>query len=187
VTAVVLAQQQRTPARAAGPWRYWTAQHIADATTCPLEAVRDNWPLIWAELQVRDIDDRAVCAAAVATCAIETASTFAPVLEAYWMPEAWRQANLRYWPFVGRGYIQLTWQSNYLIYGKVVGEDLVSSPDLALEPGNAAVIFAEFLLRSGAADAAREQDWSEVRRLVQGGDAGLSRLRAIVQALGVPG
>jgi predicted chitinase len=48
----------------------------------------------------------------------------------------------KYWDtgFYGRGFVQLTHKSNYEKMGTVVGQDLVKSPELALEPKNAAKI-----------------------------------------------
>ncbi len=119
---------------------------------------------------------RASCAAAIGTVAIETASTFAPVREAFWLTEAWRQANLRYWPYYGRGFIQLTWQATYAAVGTRLGLDLVGQPDLALEPANAARIFADYWRSRNIQEPADSHDWADVRRRVQGGDAGLERL-----------
>jgi len=42
--------------------------------------------------------------------------------------------------YCGRGYVQLTWKINYDKAGKAIGVDLVSNPDLALDPANAAKI-----------------------------------------------
>ena len=71
----------------------------------------------------------------LATAEHETNKTFQPVREAYWVKnaEAWRKTNLRYWPYYGRGYVQLTWKDNYDHYGRILGLDLVTSPDLALD------------------------------------------------------
>ena len=38
-----------------------------------------------------------------------------------------------YYPFYGRGFIQLTWEDNYKKEGDRLGIDLVSNPDKALE------------------------------------------------------
>jgi len=70
----------------------------------------------------------------LATVEWETRGTFEPVREAPSKSEEWRRQNLRYWPYYGRGYIQLTWKANYEKYGKILGLDLVNDPDLALDP-----------------------------------------------------
>jgi predicted chitinase len=79
----------------------------------------------------------------LATVEHETAGTFQPVKEAYWKDEAWRQAHLRYYPYYGRGYVQLTWKANYQVYGRKLGLDLVAHPDLAMDPGNARFILID--------------------------------------------
>jgi predicted chitinase len=76
----------------------------------------------------------------LATTDHETAHTFQPVREAFWLSEEWRRENLRYYPYYGRGYVQLTWQNNYEKYGTILGIDLVNDPDLALQPPNALFI-----------------------------------------------
>lgn len=40
----------------------------------------------------------------------------------------------KYWPFIGYGYVQLTWEENYRRIGKFIGVDLVKNPERALEP-----------------------------------------------------
>lgn len=42
--------------------------------------------------------------------------------------------------YYGRGYVQLTWLTNYKKLGLLIGADLVNNPDLALEPNNASFI-----------------------------------------------
>lgn len=79
-------------------------------------------------------------ACCLGTAKWETADTWLPVREAYWKSESWRQRNLRYYPYYGRGYVQLTWHRNYLILGPKVGHDLVANKDLALDPDIAADI-----------------------------------------------
>lgn len=70
----------------------------------------------------------------LATAQWETANTFKPVKEAYWLSEEWRRKNLRYFPFYGRGLVQITWKSNYQKYSDILGVDLVNNPDKVLEP-----------------------------------------------------
>ncbi len=76
----------------------------------------------------------------LATAFHETARTMQPVKEAYWLSENWRKANLRYYPYYGRGYVQLTWKNNYSRASAYVGADLAAKPDLALRPDIAAVV-----------------------------------------------
>lgn len=70
----------------------------------------------------------------LATTQWETAQTFKPVREAYWLSEDWRKANLRYYPYYGRGYVQLTWKDNYAKYSEILDLDLVNEPDIAMRP-----------------------------------------------------
>lgn len=183
------------PSPSGDPWQWWTPQTIAAASQCPLDAVRDNWPLVYTALSRLGIADRPVCMAAIGTIAVETAHTFLPVEEAFWLSDAWRWANLRYAPHWGRGYVQLTWLSNYQRYSRFVSEilgrpiDLVANPALAMVPEIAAAVLAAYLVHHPTDDAnlipeaARRGDWREVRRLVQGGSAGLDELVACVNVL----
>lgn len=109
---------------------------------------------------------------ALATAYHETAQTMEPVREAFWMPDAWRQKHLRYYPFYGRGYVQLTWRENYEKYG------IADNPDAALEPARAAAIMfdgmtkgtftgqklADYFPPDGPAD------WHNARRIINGTD-----------------
>lgn len=72
----------------------------------------------------------------LATTKHETAGTFAPVKEGYWLrnAEAWRKRNLRYYPWYGRGYVQLTWEKNYKRAGRKLGLDLTTDADAVMEP-----------------------------------------------------
>jgi len=74
-----------------------------------------------------------------ATTFHETKATFLPVREAYWLPnaEAWRKKNLRYYPYYGRGFVQITWKDNYSKFSKLMGVDFVNNPDLVMDPANA--------------------------------------------------
>ena len=69
----------------------------------------------------------------LATAYWETAATMHPVVEAYWLSEAWRKKNLRYYPWHGRGLIQTTWEQNYRRMGQEIGVDFTANPDLLLE------------------------------------------------------
>jgi predicted chitinase len=210
MSVVLLQQQAGTTAIRPPPigeaWAYWTAVEIARCAGSPPAAVEQIWPMVFAELRARGAADKAVQAAAIATIAIETAYTFQPVRESYYLfadeiaalrecryyinpaNEQWRARNHRYYPFYGRGLIQLTWNGpdiwNYREYGQAIGIDLVSYPDRALEAEPCAAVLAEYFVRRDVAGAARAQDWPEVRRRVQGGHAEIERLREIVGCLG---
>ena len=47
--------------------------------------------------------------------------------------------NGTYQTYYGRGYVQLTWKSNYISmgYSLGMGNDLANNPSLALDPGTA--------------------------------------------------
>ena len=47
----------------------------------------------------------------------------------------------------GRGFNQLTFKSNYRIYGRKVGKNLVADPDLVNEPDIAAAVAVEFFTK----------------------------------------
>ena len=74
------------------------------------------------------------CAYVLATTYHETAKTMEPVKEAYWLGEGWRKENLRYYPWYGRGYVQITWKRNYVKAGEELGLDLTSDPDTVMKP-----------------------------------------------------
>ena len=78
----------------------------------------------------------------LATAYHETKYTMQPVREAYWISEAWRKKNLRYYPHYGRGYVQLTWPFNYERADRELGLNgaLVANLDLAMQPDIAAKI-----------------------------------------------
>lgn len=48
------------------------------------------------------------------------------------------------WKYHGRGFTQLTGRDNYAHHGKALGVDLISNPDLAAEPANAAKIATQY-------------------------------------------
>lgn len=82
----------------------------------------------------------------MATAWHETNGTMEPVVEAYWLSEQWRKTHLRYYPWHGRGYVQLTWLANYKKADKKLGLNgaLIATPDLALDP-----VIAAKIMRAG--------------------------------------
>jgi hypothetical protein len=79
--------------------------------------------------------------------------------------------------YCGRGYVQLTWKTNYRKAGRQLGLDLESSPDRAMEPVVAADILYLGLIEGWftgrlLADyiAGPSADWRGARRVVNGLD-----------------
>ena len=90
-------------------------------------------PLILAKCRKHDLL-RNQAAYVLATAYWETNRTVKPVVEAYWLSEEWRRKNLRYYPWHGRGFVQLTWRENYIRAGKALKVDLTTDPEKALDP-----------------------------------------------------
>lgn len=88
-----------------------------------MEAFVDaKFPLSWA-------------AYALATSYHETAGRMVPVREGLNASDDWRKRKLRYYPWYGRGDVQLTWESNYRKADKELGLNgaLIRNPDVALD------------------------------------------------------
>lgn len=79
---------------------------------------------------------------ALATSFHETAKRMQPVREGLNATDTWRRKNLRYYPYYGRGDVQLTWLENYQRADRELGLQgaLVSNLDLALDPDVSAKI-----------------------------------------------
>ena len=92
------------------------------------------------ECKKQGVTDKAQIAYILATMEWETAHTFRPVEEAFWLSDEWRYKHLRYAPYWGRAYVQITWEANYERFGRLLGVDLLKHPDLALYPPYAAFI-----------------------------------------------
>ncbi|MBT9385464.1 peptidoglycan-binding protein [Pseudooceanicola sp. CBS1P-1] len=78
----------------------------------------------------------------LATAAWETAASLEPVREAYYLgskAEAYRE-KLRYYPWYGRGLVQLTWEANYISAGQKLDMDFLTDPDAVMEPDAAVKI-----------------------------------------------
>lgn len=73
----------------------------------------------------------------LATAYWETARTMQPVRE--YGGEAYLKKK-RYYPYVGMGYVQLTWEANYKRASDELGVDFLAEPELLLEPEHAATI-----------------------------------------------
>jgi hypothetical protein len=85
---------------------------------------------------------RAWTAYALATSYHETARRMQPVREGLNASDSWRKKNLRYYPYYGRGDVQLTWHENYQKADQALGlgGKLLADLDLALDPSISAQI-----------------------------------------------
>ena len=115
----------------------------------------------------------------LATVEWETAQTFRPVKEAFWHRDAeqWRKDHLRYYPYYGRGFVQLTWRRNYERYSSILGVDLVSDPDMALN-GDIALFILVHGFKTGTFTGRKitdyinnyQTDFARCRRCINGND-----------------
>jgi predicted chitinase len=88
---------------------------------------------IIAECVKQGVAMREQIAYVLATAIHEAGSAVQPVREAHFLKNPTKYLRkLRYWPYYGRGLVQLTWKANYLKYEKILGLPLVANPDLVL-------------------------------------------------------
>lgn len=134
--------------------------------------------LILAECEKRGLTTSQT-AYVMATAWWETAHTMKPVEEAFWVknPDAWRRKNLRYYPWHGRGYVQITWQGNYVKAGKKLDRDLTTDPDAVMIPKIAAEILVLGSLEGwftgkklGDYINGTKRDFIQARRIINGTD-----------------
>ena len=125
----------------------------------------------------------------LATVQHETNDTFKPVKEAYWRSEKWRKKNLRYYPYYGRGFVQLTWKENYKKFKNLIGVDFVNHPDLALDIDNAIFILV-YGMKHGTFTGKKLSDYFNesgsnfisARRIINGKDRA-KKIAAIAQKI----
>ena len=120
----------------------------------------------------------------LATAYWETAHTMEPVREAFWLSDEWRRRNLRYYPWYGRGYVQITWEANYVTMSKRLGLDLTTDPDVVMRADVAVKILVVGMVeglftgkRLGDYITLQRSDYVGARRIVNGTD----KARAIAE------
>jgi hypothetical protein len=110
----------------------------------------------------------------LATSYWESARTMRPVRE--YGSEAYLRAK-PYYPYVGMGFVQLTWKRNAEKASKELGVDFVKHPDLLLDPNHAAEILVRGM-RDGWFTTRKldefitldKSDFTAARRVVNGMD-----------------
>lgn len=117
---------------------------------------------------------REQCAYVLATAWHETGGTMKPIKE--WGGKQYLRKK-RYWPYYGRGYVQLTWRQNYALAARKLGAPLVQHPDLALQPRYAVPILVRgmkdgWFTGKKLEDYINEKrvDYIRARRIVNGMD-----------------
>lgn len=110
----------------------------------------------------------------LATAFWETARTMKPVRE--YGGEKYLRSK-KYYPYVGMGYVQLTWRENYEKAGKKLGVDFVANPKLLLEAKYAAPILVTGMNEGWFTGKRLDQyitlsrsDFTGARRIVNGTD-----------------
>lgn len=90
------------------------------------------------------------------------------------------------WRYRGRGLFHITFRNNYSTVGGALGLDLVSDPDLLLEPDNAAKSAAHYWSTKNLNVLADKGDIDTISRIINGGTNGLEdRRRRYNKALSV--
>lgn len=159
----------------------------------PPANIESNLPLVLNALVPPDLADKPMILMALATIRAETAC-FAPIAEGQSIYNTspgghpfdlydYRADLGNLGPpdgerFRGRGFVQLTGRANYALRGAAIGmgDKLVEDPDLACDPEIAARLLASFLKahEDKIRAALALNDLAEARRLVNGGNHGLS-------------
>lgn len=100
-----------------------TASQVSGMEAKIDEFIKAGWPVSWA-------------AYALATSYHETARKMQPVREGLGVSDDYRKRHFRYYPYYGRGDVQLTWKENYLRADKELGlnGELLNNLDKALDP-----------------------------------------------------
>lgn len=114
----------------------------------------------------------------LATIEHETAGTFRPVEEGFYLSNATRyQKKLAYYPYYGRGFVQITHDYNYKKYSKILGINFLQSPEKLLHTGISLFITihgmatGNFTRRRLGDYVNRDQtDFENARRVVNGKD-----------------
>jgi hypothetical protein len=155
-----------------------------------ISKILDAW-----EPQLSGMDDRWL-AYMLGTVHHETGRTMQPVRETFAktdegaikiLDKAWKAKKLTwvlkpYWridengkSWLGRGLVQLTHKANYVNMGKLIGIDLVSRPDVAMQPETAVKIMTHGMMQ-GAFTGRKlgdffnqaRADWRNARSIING-------------------
>jgi putative chitinase len=132
------------------------------------------------EFDRRKWEDLRWLAYMLATTKWETNHTMQPIKELDNKARTYLRSK-KYWPWIGRGYVQLTWKRNYEAFQeevlKLFGKDIIANPDEAMHPQVAAYVMFEGMLRGTFTSKklenyfnAKVTDWYNARRIINGTD-----------------
>ncbi len=146
-----------------------------------MTAILDEW-------ERRKLTDLKMLAYMLGTAKWETAHTMTPNKEGGGL--AYLKSK-RYYPWFGRGYVQLTWERNYKLFQarvlKQFNADIIETPDLVMRPDIAIFIMFEGMLNGEFTGKKLSDyftktvtDWLGARRIINGVDkkveiAGISK------------
>lgn len=136
-----------------------------------ISAILDEW-------ERRKLSDMRWLAYMLGTVFWETDRTMQPIKEGGGV--AYLKGK-KYWPWYGRGFVQLTWKRNYDAFRapvlKLFDVDIVANADAAMQLGPAAFIMFEGMARGTftgkkLADYFNDKktDWVNARRIINGTD-----------------
>ncbi|MEG4453343.1 penicillin-insensitive murein endopeptidase [Microcoleus sp. N9_A1] len=164
-----------------------TVKALLDAK--PGSGILPNWPggdkkaaiqAIIKEARRQGITNKSQIAYILATVQHETNDSFQPVREAYFLGEPKAEnhrTTLRYYPYYGRGYVQLTWDYNYREYSTLLGLDLINKPDLVMRPDISLFILIDGMKRGVFTGVKLDDyidgsfvDFYNARRIINGED-----------------
>ena len=92
------------------------------------------------------------------------------------------------WAYHGRGLIQLTGRDNYRNCGTSIGMNLITNPELLLQPKGAVLSAGWFWNKHGLNDLADSRDYETMTKRINGGTLGLDdRIAKINKALEILG
>lgn len=134
-------------------------------------AILDEW-------ERRGLQDLRWLAYMLGTVKWETDHTMQPIVEAGSVKYL---RSKKYWPWIGRGFVQLTWKRNYDAFRAPVlalfKVDIVEDPDNALLLGPASYIMFEGMTKGTFTSkklsdyfSATKTDWLNARRIINGTD-----------------
>lgn len=136
-----------------------------------IDAIIDEWDKEFSS------SDRRWLAYMIATAFWETAQTMQPIRE-YGEGRGRAYGKVVHGHvYYGRGYVQLTWITNYEKLGQLLGVGLVGNPDLALNPGIAARVMFQGMVKGLFTGkkllnffTAVKSDWVNARTIINGHD-----------------